>query len=96
MNTSESLKLVQPYTLDGNRLVLVVIQVFSCRLLIDYIDGESEYAWKGYLLAVLLFVNNVIRALLMHSHYRYTCIGAIHIKMALTAAIYKKVIDLIL
>ena len=62
------------------------------RLLIDYASAEdSGTAWQGYVLAVLMFVVQMIKSVLFNFSFWSSQVAGMQIKTMLIAAIYKKV-----
>ena len=65
---------------------------FNFRLLIQYVNDDTEPAWKGYLYAFVMFIVAVIRSILLHQYF-HRCYGVgMRIRGGLIAAIYRKVL----
>lgn len=61
-------------------------------LLISYADEkDTTYAWKGYAIAVLLFVSQMFKSILFNFSFWTSQIIGMQLKTTLIAAIYKKV-----
>ncbi|RUS75497.1 hypothetical protein EGW08_016746, partial [Elysia chlorotica] len=64
-------------------------------LLIDYADNkEDDYAWKGFTLAVLLFISQMFKSIFFNLSFWASQIVGMQIKTTLIAAIYKKALTM--
>ncbi|KAK3771211.1 hypothetical protein RRG08_053354 [Elysia crispata] len=64
-------------------------------LLINYADNkENDYAWKGFALAILLFVSQMFKSILFNLSFWSSQIVGMQMKTTLIAAIYKKALTM--
>ena len=60
--------------------------------LIGFVEDRDPFVWHGYVLAVALFLLNIMRALSSQKLYYGKYLTGLHIRGSLTAAVYRKVI----
>ena len=61
-------------------------------MLIDYASaGDSNASWQGYVLAVLMFIVQMIKSVLFNFSFWSSQVSGMQLKTMLIAAIYKKV-----
>lgn len=64
-------------------------------LLIAYAENkDNDYAWKGFTLAVLLFVSQMFKSILFNLSFWSSQIAGMQMKTTLIAAIYKKALTM--
>ena len=61
------------------------------RLIIEYINDESQPSWKGYMYVVSLFIAVEIRSILLHQYFKHCFTVGMRIRSGIIAAVYKKV-----
>ena len=59
--------------------------------MIDFVETTDEFTWKGYCLAVLLMLNNVLKAILFQYYLRMALTTGLRLRTAVTNAVYLKV-----
>ncbi len=59
--------------------------------MLDFVSGNDPYVWKGYFLAVVFLVINVVNAGIVHVFFKYSYLTAMRIRTAITTAVYRKV-----
>ena len=59
--------------------------------MIEFVESPDDYSWKGYCLAVLLLVNNVLKAVLLQYYLRAAVQTGFRIRTAVINAVYLKV-----
>lgn len=55
-------------------------------------NGGDAHTWKGYFLAVSMFLTTLVSAVITQQHSKYNFTAAMQAYAALQAAIYRKVI----
>lgn len=65
-------------------------------MFIKWIEDADDWLWKGYLLAIALLFANILNSLVTHLFFKHAAITAMHVRTAITTAIYRKVTYLIL
>ena len=61
------------------------------RALIGYTENKEEENWKGYLYAVLFFVNGITSSIFFHQLFHIGMTLGMRVKSAVIATVYKKV-----
>ena len=67
------------------------LSTIFCSAFITLIENGNEYQWQAYLLAVLLFLSGGVFGVTIHYSIMARDRAGIHVRTALTAAIYRKV-----
>ena len=62
------------------------------RLMIKFIEDESQSDFYGYLYAVLLFVVELLKSLLLNQYFILSKVVGMRIRTAIIAAVYRKVL----
>ncbi len=78
------------YYHKSNSYICVCIPVF-CSSLITFVTSKDPFVWRGYLLAVLLFILSLFGAIISTQYMFGTRMINQRITSVLTAAIYRKV-----
>ena len=70
--------------------------IFSFSELIGYVEsknmpGSHEYAWKGYVFALGLFVVAITQSVFFHQNFHFGMTTGMRIKSSLIGSVYKKV-----
>ena len=60
-------------------------------LLLTYMDSNDTYSWKGIILAIGMFVCNVMAAIFIHNFLYYTWTAGMRMKSIVNSVIYRKV-----
>ncbi|XP_029465938.1 canalicular multispecific organic anion transporter 1 [Rhinatrema bivittatum] len=60
------------------------------KLMIDFTQNPSEFEWKGYLYAVLLFVVALVQSLCLQQYFQGCFALGMRVRTAIMAAVYKK------
>ena len=55
----------------------------------------DPYVWKGYALAALIFLFNILASVLVHMNYKLAMIIGLRVRTAVMTAIYRKVTILV-
>ena len=58
---------------------------------IDFVSGSDPFDWKGYFLAVVLLVSNVLKALSGQMAFKSGAVVGMRIRTAMVTAVYRKV-----
>lgn len=58
---------------------------------IGFISRSSSYQWQGYILAAAFFIVAMLRTIFIQQYYNCCFVGGMHMRTALTAAVYRKV-----
>ena len=61
------------------------------RPMLDFVSGDDPYVWKGYVLAVVFLIFNILNAGIVHLFFKYSYITAMRTRTAITTAVYRKV-----
>ncbi|KAK7499875.1 hypothetical protein BaRGS_00008966 [Batillaria attramentaria] len=89
-------KLVGPWLVVGliQKVVSDVFLILSpvlLGLLIDYVSGgDAADGWQGYVLAVLMFLVQMVKSILFNFSFWSSQVAGMQLKTTLIAAIYKK------
>lgn len=67
------------------------VLIFNFRLLINFIQTESELTWRGYLYAFGLFFTATIQTIFLSQYFTRMFYVGLRIRTALISAIYRKV-----
>ena len=59
--------------------------------MLDFVSGDDPYIWKGYVLAVVFLIFNIINAGIAHLFFKYSYMTAMRTRTAITTAVYRKV-----
>ena len=62
-----------------------------CRLIIQFIEDESQPDWHGYVFAILLFTTALVQSLILNQYFYRAYIIGMRIRTAVIAAVYNKV-----
>ena len=60
-------------------------------MVIGWVSSDDPYVWKGYTLAVVLLVVNIITALIVHNYFKAAYITGMRCRSIVTASVYTKV-----
>ena len=61
------------------------------RVLIKYVEDRDPYTWKGVVLALSLFLSQIIISVCIHNFVYYNHLGGARARTILNAVIYRKV-----
>ena len=65
---------------------------FICfRALIHFTKDKQIPQYRGYILAVLMFVNALVQSLILHQYFHRCFLVGMRVRTAIIAAVYKKV-----
>ncbi|XP_052284442.1 multidrug resistance-associated protein 1-like isoform X2 [Dreissena polymorpha] len=70
--------------------VLLFVNPFLLRQLIDFTEDTTQPTWKGYVYSVGFFAVSVLQGLLMHNMYHQSMTLGIKLRSTLISAIFKK------
>ncbi|XP_059172943.1 multidrug resistance-associated protein 1-like [Physella acuta] len=75
--------------------IFLMISPVLLSLLISYADhADVDFVWKGYAIAVLLFITQMIKSVLFNFSFWMSQIVGMQMKTTLIAAIYKKALTM--
>ncbi|KAI8775250.1 multidrug resistance protein 1 [Biomphalaria glabrata] len=75
--------------------VFLMLSPVLLSLLITYAENkDTDYVWKGYALAVLLFITQMVKSVLFNFSFWMSQIVGMQMKTTLVAAIYKKALTM--
>uniref|UniRef100_A0A3P8T989 ATP-binding cassette, sub-family C (CFTR/MRP), member 2 n=1 Tax=Amphiprion percula TaxID=161767 RepID=A0A3P8T989_AMPPE len=60
------------------------------KLMISFTEDKSDYAWRGYLYAVLLLVTALLQTVVLQQYFQRCFVLGMKVRTALMAAVYKK------
>ena len=61
------------------------------RPMLDFVSGDDPYIRKGYVLAVVFLIFNIVNAGIVHLFFKYSYMTAMRTRTAITTAVYRKV-----
>lgn len=67
--------------------------IFSsyCRRLIAFTKNRTDYAWQGYILAVMMFMVAFNQSFVLHQYFHKCFVSGMHVRTTIIAMVYKKV-----
>ncbi|KAL5018705.1 hypothetical protein ScPMuIL_004427, partial [Solemya velum] len=74
--------------------LLVFISPFILKKLINFTENKSEYLWRGFMYAFIMYVVALIQSILLHQYFHGCFVLGMRLRTAIVTAVYQKMLKL--